>query len=295
VPWLVAHRPQIIVTLDWTDFKYTGHKTLSVNQVTRHGRATPLLWKSYDESELKNNMGKYEKAILGRLKKIVPESTKVIVLADRGFSNTSFFRYISEDLCWDYVIRIKSNMHVLSKEGKEKYASEWVPMNGRIRELDDAIITHKTKTQVGSMIFVKKRDMKDAWHIATTIRYRKEYIVNLYSRRFTCEENFRDLKDDRFGSGLKETVVSAKSRRDRLIMIHALTVIILTLLGSVGERLGYDRQLRANTAKQRTHSLYRQGKEYIKGVMDVYLPRFKLLFLQLIENQPHKRVLLNEI
>jgi len=294
-PWLIAHRPKIIVTLDWTEFCYTGHQTLSVNLVTRHGRATPLLWKSYDDTEIRGRRVRFEKALLSQLKTIVPSSTKVIVLADRGFSNTSFFKFIEGELGWDYVIRIKNNMYVYAKDDTVKYASEWVPKNGRILELNNALVTNKTKTQVGSMVFVKKRGMKDAWHIATSIKYRKDYVVKLYNRRFTCEENFRDLKDDRFGSGFKETIVTTKARRDRLIMIHALTVIILTLLGSVGERLGYDRQLRANTVKQRTHSLYRQGKEYIKGVMDVYVFDFKRLFSQLVIKHKHSTVKLNVI
>ena len=35
--------------------------------------------------------------------------------------------------------------------------------------------------------------------------------------------------------------------------------MLLTLLGAAGEALGYDRHLRTNTARRRTHSLLRQG------------------------------------
>ena len=34
---------------------------------------------------------------------------------------------------------------------------------------------------------------------------------------------------------------------------------MLSLLGAAGERIGYDRWLKANTVKRRTHSLFRQG------------------------------------
>ena len=34
---------------------------------------------------------------------------------------------------------------------------------------------------------------------------------------------------------------------------------MLTLLGAAGEALGYDRYLKSNTTKRRTHSLFRQG------------------------------------
>ena len=38
-----------------------------------------------------------------------------------------------------------------------------------------------------------------------------------------------------------------------------LPVVLLTLLGAAGEALGYDRHLKSNTTKRRTHSLFRQG------------------------------------
>jgi hypothetical protein len=47
--------------------------------------------------------------------------------------------------------------------------------------------------------------------------------------------------------------------RDRLWLINAFAVVLLTLLGAAGEALGYDRMLKTNTAKRRVHSLFRQG------------------------------------
>ena len=41
--------------------------------------------------------------------------------------------------------------------------------------------------------------------------------------------------------------------------MNAFAVALLTLLGAAGEALGYDRYLKSNTSKQRTHSLFRQG------------------------------------
>ena len=49
------------------------------------------------------------------------------------------------------------------------------------------------------------------------------------------------------------------TRRDRLLLVNALAVVLLTLLGAAGESLGLDRLLKSNTSKRRTHSLFRQG------------------------------------
>jgi hypothetical protein len=48
-------------------------------------------------------------------------------------------------------------------------------------------------------------------------------------------------------------------RRDRLWLLNAFAIMLLTLLGAAGEALGYDRYLKSNTTKRRTHSLFRQG------------------------------------
>jgi len=53
--------------------------------------------------------------------------------------------------------------------------------------------------------------------------------------------------------------VSTPDRRDRLWLINAFAVVLLTLLGAAGETLGYDRHLKSNTTKRRTHLLLRQG------------------------------------
>jgi hypothetical protein len=48
-------------------------------------------------------------------------------------------------------------------------------------------------------------------------------------------------------------------RRDRLLLLNAFAILLLTLLGAASESLGMDRQLRTSTAKHRVHSLFRQG------------------------------------
>jgi hypothetical protein len=42
-------------------------------------------------------------------------------------------------------------------------------------------------------------------------------------------------------------------------LLIAFAIMLLTLLGAAEEALGYDRYLKSNTTKRRTHSLFRQG------------------------------------
>ena len=78
-----------------------------------------------------------------------------------------------------------------------------------------------------------------------------------YAKRWGIETRFRDIKDMRFGMGM--SAMRIRARRDRLLLLSALSIARLTLLGAAGESIGYDRWLKANTVKTRTHSLFRQG------------------------------------
>ena len=49
--------------------------------------------------------------------------------------------------------------------------------------------------------------------------------------------------------GMGTVHVNSPERRDRLWLINAFAVVLLTLLGGAGEALGYDRMLKTNTAK----------------------------------------------
>jgi hypothetical protein len=82
VAFVVGSRSRIVLTLDWTEYGLHGQNRLAINLVTRHGRATPLLWKTVPSAELKGQMSHQEVGLLGVLKSLLPESVKqVIILA----------------------------------------------------------------------------------------------------------------------------------------------------------------------------------------------------------------------
>ena len=103
-------------------------------------------------------------------------------------------------------------------------------------------------------------------------------MIRWYAKRWGIEPQFRDTKDLHFGMGLSETSIRDPERRDRLLLISALSVIILTLFGAVGERLGMDRYLKVNTAKHRTMSLFRQGCHYYHQIAGMTKSELKIFF-----------------
>src|SRR6185295_3892709 len=250
VPETVGSRPDIVVALDWTDYDADGQATLALKLVTRHGRATPLVWLSVFKDELRDARNAYEDAALRRLAAVLPTGTKVTVLADRGFADTKLFGFLAE-LGFDYVIRLKGNTQVSAAEG--------VGQGGRARKLRDATVT-AAQCPVGAVVCVHAMDMQEPWCLATSNRdATAPQIIKLYGKRWGVEPAFRDTKDLRFGLGLSSVRIADPQRRDRLLLLNAFALALLTRLGAAGESLGMDRHLKVNTVKTRSHSLFRQG------------------------------------
>jgi hypothetical protein len=202
------------------------------------------------KDELTDARNAYEDAAVRRLVEVLPAGVKCTILA--GFADTKLFGFLDE-LGFDYVIRLKGNIKVRAADGPTRPAGEG--QSGRARKLRDAT---EAQCPVGAVVCVHAKGMKEAWCLAASnAAAPSRQIIDLYSKRWGVEPSFRDTKDLRLG--LSAVRIGDPQRRDRLLLLNAIAVVLLTLLGAAGESLGMDRHLKSNTVKRRTHSLFRQG------------------------------------
>ena len=167
VPFVIARRPEIVVALDWTDFDQDDQSTIALHLITKHGRATPLLWKSVVKSEMEGWRNEHEDALLERFAEVVPKGTRVTVLADRGFGDQALYELLKDQLAFDFVVRFRGVVKVESADGETKPAKAWVPASGRPLLLRKARVT-RTRREIGAVVCVKAKGMKEAWCLATS-------------------------------------------------------------------------------------------------------------------------------
>ena len=289
VPFVVGARSSIVVALDWTDFDADKQATIMLSLITDHGRATPLVWLTVDKRTLKDHRSLYEHRVLVRLAELLPADTKVCVVADRGFGDQKLYRMLTEELHFDYVIRFRGNIAVTATTGETRTAAAWVRSGGRARVLRGAMVT-ADRYQVGTVVCVQDPDMKQAWCLAaSSTEASAKQLTGYYGRRWGIECGLRDTKNLRFGMGMGSMHVKSPDRRDRLWLINAFAVVLLTLLGAAGEALGYDRMLKTNTVKRRVHSLFRQGcmlYDLIPNMPEVRLRPLMQRFALMLNEQP---------
>ena len=284
VRFVVGERKEIVIALDWTDFERDDHTTLCAYVVTRHGRATPLVWKTVKKSTLKGTRNEHEYELVEWLHGVIATDVDVVLLADRGFGDQKLYETL-QALGWDFVIRFRGRISVQNAAGETRAADAWVPANGRATMLRDVHVTDD-RTPLPAVVVARARKMKEAWCLATTLSKRKAAeIVKLYGKRFTIEETFRDEKNLHFGMGLSATHIHDGARRDRLLLLAAIAHALLTLLGAASEEAGLDRYLKVNTVTRRTHSLYRQGLYWydcIPSMRDDWLQRLMTAFDRIV-------------
>jgi hypothetical protein len=145
-------------------------------------------------------------------------------LADRGFGDPVRDALV-DTLGSSSVIRFRGAM-LVEHEDQQKPVSEWLAPHTRARKLDGARVT-ANRTQVGAVMTVRAKSMKQAWYLATNVeKATTTEIVKLDGRRFTIEETFRDEK----GKGLRATHIRNAARRDRLLMLLAIATALERLV-----------------------------------------------------------------
>ena len=115
------------------------------------------------------------------------------------------------------------------------------------------------------LVTVYDRDAQEAWYLVTSLEFEAPAeIVRIYKRRMWTEAMFRDLKNRDWGLGLDRVRLSEPQRHDRHFCVIALAYVLLCAFGAAAETFDIDRQLKANTRKDRVMSLARIGNYFLQ-------------------------------
>lgn len=295
--YLLAGHTQAVVAMDWTEFDNDDHSTLAIYLLTAHGRALPLLWETHQKSTIADKRTAIELDCVRRLAAMVPEGCNIVLTADRGFGYQELVEVLHE-VGLDFVLRVRNNVYLTDERGESRVTGDWLHPSGRARMLRGVSIT-RDKTEVEAFVAVKAKGMKEPWFLVSSLSgLTADAIVQLYGKRFSIEETFRDQKDDRFGLGLRATRIRSTGRRDRLLLICALAYLFIVQLGQAGEDAGLDRMLKVNTSSRRQLSLFNQGLRWLALLPTLRADRKESLlhaFLRRIEQSDFALLALDSI
>ena len=130
VAHVLSGRPEAVIALDWTEFAKDGQSTIAAYLTTTHGRATPLVWRTFPVAELSDGgRTDAEDLLLLQLRACLPPGVSVTLLADRGFADQALYELL-QSWGWDFVIRMRRTIQVTDAQGQTRAAGDWVTPSG---------------------------------------------------------------------------------------------------------------------------------------------------------------------
>ena len=232
---LKKRKKRLLVALDWVDIR--GYQTLMACCVLK-GRSIPLCWASTQSHVYQGHKSRnaFEESLLLVLRSMIPESVKVILLADRGVGRCMLAAFCRRHH-FHYLIRIQPKVRVKLK-GFEGKLLDYPVCRGIARVLKD--VAYRSDGAVRQNVVIHwAQDLPpgrdECWFLMTDLNGTARQLCGLYGRRMTIEQFFRDGKNKRNGWSLRDTRLKTPDRLDRLLLVLAIAYLLLCGIGLLAQ------------------------------------------------------------
>jgi hypothetical protein len=290
---LLRGKVRPVISIDWSDIQ-TGRQWVMLKAaIPAGGRAVTLYERVFPISRY-NSPGA-NREFLASLRSVLPEACRPILVTDAAFRGP-WFREV-ESYGWDWISRVRANCKYYKSDSKRWCwtRSLYPEATTRPRFVGRVALGRNRSHQVGLYLVRERkvrmgrppnrrgprranhdayrRSHREPWLLASSLahgQYGARRITKLYATRMQIEETFRDLKGHRWGFGLCYARCNQASRLQVLLLIAALATLLSWLVGLAARSRGLDRQLQANTERQRTVlSAFFVGRELLRRQADV--------------------------
>lgn len=233
---LKKRKKKLLIALDWVDVK--GFQTLLAGVVLK-GRSVPIAWSSttnhVDEGHRSRNA--FEESLLLVLRDMIPRGVKVVILADRGFGRTALAAFCQRQ-GFGYVIRIQPSVTVRLHGFRGKLLD--YPVYKGIAKVLRRVSYRSDEAVIQNVVIRWRKDLPkkrdECWFLMTDQPGTACQLCNLYGRRMTVEQLFRDDKNKRNGWSLRDTRITRPERLDRLLLILAVAYLLLCGVGLIARQ-----------------------------------------------------------
>lgn len=284
--WLLRSAQPVIV-VDWSDLKPDKSWCLLRAAIPVGGRTLPVLDMVFAGAEAGSPAA--ERRFLQRLKHVVPETAKPILVTDAGFRRPWF--QAVDAMGWHWLGRLRHRTFVkpVDTHGED----DWVPSRALYALLDRGtrdmglmdtvrahpwtcrVVLHRKPAKGRKHLNLKgepvrgKRSRKCAagqrepWLLVASpdLELNPRQLVALYAKRMQIELSFRDLKSHRYGNAFEDSLTRSGQRIGILLLVHALANFASWLVGMACRATGIDVWFAPSASQRKCYSLVRIGRE----------------------------------
>jgi hypothetical protein len=192
------------------------------------GRALPLGWMVLEQKSASVSFATYGQ-LLRSVAGLLPLSTKVVLLADRGFLDVQLMQ-LAVELGWHFTLRAKSSVWVYRAFRERCKLGRLMPPKGQIHLIEVAQVTAQRFGPIALALgHVRTPHGYERWALITD-RTPSLDTFDEYGRRFDIEESFLD--DKSAGFQLQASELHDAQAVARLCLILAAATLYLVSTGT---------------------------------------------------------------
>lgn len=315
---LIGNKLHPIIIVDWASVDNRDKFHVLKAALAFEGRAITI----YDHVEYKDRPKKEKNnshdQFIDNLFKILPPGCKPIIVTDAAFIARWFKRIEAKG--WYFIGRLRGLVKMRKPDNTAWKTCQKMfnVATATPKDLGEYVLSKKNSLNCQLYIYkepkkgrkrmnrdgtIKKRNLKkdygraanEPWLLASNLPKSftlEKKIIKFYKMRMQIEETFRDIKDARYGFGIRLTLSNCKKRVTVLLLIAALALIVFGILGMTAYDSGIYRKYQANTIKSRkVLSYWYLGQQIYEH--DKYTTPIKTLkrtFLNMIDNICHHEI-----
>jgi hypothetical protein len=214
-----------------------------------------------------------EAAFLRRLRSVLPDACRPIVVTDAGFRAPWLRRVLS--MGWDYVGRVRGRAYVRPVDGNRWLLFDELYLKARRTATDlGRWSVNRSQPYESRLVALRQRRRRwkpgdrrraldagvrgevqasrEPWLLTTSLTQESAgAVANIYAKRMQIEETFRDTKSPRFGWSLETARTRRTARVDVMMLIGALASLLVLMVGIAAEASKVHRGFQANTITKR--------------------------------------------
>ena len=244
-PWLT---PEILIPLQIAlvlGIQATGSVPLILDQTTIRGvqtlligaifegRVLPVALSCFTHSGIRKSQNILEHAWILTVMSCFPVESRPLLIMDRGYARVGLLEKLRREGI-PFLVRAKAKVIVYS-QGKPRLLGRFTVKPGQMRRY--AVFYQSQKKEPVDLVVFRGKEYQETWYLLVPRGFplTTKEIVDLYAKRMSLEQGFRDWKTHLGVRGLVFRAPDPAPRLTRLLLAFSLSYLLCLALGSAGE------------------------------------------------------------
>jgi hypothetical protein len=254
--------------LDQTTIR--GIQTLLIGAIFE-GRVLPVAFSCFTHAGIQKSQNTLEHALILTVMSCFPVESRPLLILDRGYARVALL----EKLRWEgipFLVRAKAQVLVYY-QGNPRLLKRFTVKAGQMRRYQ--VLYHSGKKEPLDLIIFRGKGYRETWYLLVPRGFSKttQEIVDLYAKRMSIEQGFRDWKTHLGVRGLVFRTLDPAPRLTRLLLAFSLSYIVCLALGATAQTAKVRAFVEIPRRKPR-HGTTRTLSALAIGIIRLSLPRF---------------------